>query len=155
VDWTEIDARLQRARTAFMRRDRHLLTANANERSMTHKFAEHLQNQFRIWSVDCEYNRDGDVPKQLRGRFGAVPPDDENAHTVFPDIIVHRRGRQLGGERRNLVVIEAKKSGNNDGGKDRAKLQAFRDEYGYAFTVLLLFVTGGNPDIRFERCSDE
>ena len=133
-----------------MAQDCPLLEMNANERSLTHKFAEHLQKEFPEWSVDCEYNRDGDdIPKRLRAMFDHIPADDENAQTVFPDIIVHHRGRQLDGEHRNLVVIEAKKSGNHDG-RDREKLKEFKVQYGYSFTVLLRFLTGERPDIEIE-----
>jgi hypothetical protein len=66
---------------------------------------------------------------------------------VFPDIIVHRRQ-----QKENLLVIEAKKSGNaND--LDRKKLHAFMSDnhYEYAFAVLLSFDTSESYDVRFER----
>jgi hypothetical protein len=84
--------------------------------------------------------------------YNEVSPADEDARTVFPDIIVHRRGRQGAGEARNLLVIEAKKSGNKDR-TDCDKLAAFKnDEYRYPFAALLLFVTDGPPDIEIAPC---
>lgn len=115
---------------------------------MTHKYAEHLQKEFTDWNVDCEYNRNGKATKELRFSLGKVPSDDLHAQTVYPDIIVHCRGKQL-----NLLVIEAKKLGNNTG-KDREKLEAFRsdEQYRYQFSALLVFVTGEQPDILIEKC---
>lgn len=62
---------------------------NANERSMTHKFAEHLQKYFPGWNVDCEYNRNGVSPKllnlsRIQSIVGpSVATDDTEAKTVF------------------------------------------------------------------------
>jgi len=38
-------------------KDRDLLDIDVNERTITHKLAEYLQNQFPSYDVDCEYNR--------------------------------------------------------------------------------------------------
>lgn len=63
------------------------------------------RNEFPDFDVDCEYNRDGVAPKKI-GHLGLYPDDDDTeAETVFPDIIVHRRGTE-----QNYLVIEAKKS---------------------------------------------
>jgi hypothetical protein len=149
MEWNEIEQKLLRAKAEFLKADRDLLVINANERSMTHKFAEHLQREFPDWKVDCEYNRNGDVPKQLHWMLdGAVAANDEDGHTVFPDIIIHRRGK-----RDNLLVIEAKKSSNRSG-NDREKLEAFirDDRYEYSFGVMLQFVNEEPFGISIERC---
>jgi len=145
-----VQASLLRAKAEFMQADRDLLVVNANERSMTHKFAEYLQKEFPTWNVDCEYNRvgTGDTPKELDWlREQIVRADDENAKTVYPDIIVHHRK-----QRENLLVIEAKKSGR-DNSDDLQKLKAFTDDpqYRYKFAVSLCFVTGEASDVTFER----
>jgi hypothetical protein len=115
---------------------------------MTHKFAEYLQREFPDWNVDCEYNRDGDIPKRLLNLFqdDRVRPSDDNAATVFPDIIVHHRGQR--GEQANLLVLEAKKSGASDE-LDKFKLEEFMNDhqYNYCHAVLLRFVTGRSPEI--------
>jgi hypothetical protein len=148
MDWTDVEERLNRAKATFLSKDRWLLKVAANERSMTHKFAEYLQQEFTDWDVDCEYNRKGDVPKTLRYMFASpVDADDTDAKTVFPDIIVHRRGEQA-----NLLVIEAKKSGRDDA-TDRQKLTAFMNDshYEYSYAVFLCFATEGDGDILIAR----
>ncbi|MGC9972491.1 MAG: hypothetical protein ABSE56_18055 [Bryobacteraceae bacterium] len=149
MKWTDIEGRLLRAKATFLNLDRDLLAVNANERSMTHKFAEHLQREFPGWNVDCEYNRNGEFPKVLRCRLNErVSPDDEYGHTVFPDIIVHRRR-----VRKSLLVLEAKTSGNSDE-RDREKLEAFKtdENYTYSFAALLHFVTRQPFDIEIVPC---
>ena len=78
----DVKRRVIAAICALYRHDRELLDVDANERSITHKLAEHLQREFPGWHVDCEYNRVGREPRRLE------------AKTVFPDIIVHRRGNR-------------------------------------------------------------
>ena len=61
---------------------------------------------------------------------------------VYPDIIVHQRGK----DERNLLVIEAKKDNNKeDLKKDRCKLQEFTNQHGYykyKFGLLMVFDVG-------------
>jgi hypothetical protein len=78
-----------------------------------------------------------------------VAADDEDARTVFPDIIVHRRG-----SKDNLLVIEAKKAGSSNA-SDLAKVRAFMtsDEYQYRYGLLLQFITGSQPNIKFDLVS--
>jgi hypothetical protein len=38
----------------FFKREADLLEVNVNERSLTHKLAEHLQLRFLEWNVDCK-----------------------------------------------------------------------------------------------------
>lgn len=74
----------------------------------------------------------------------ALPPrndissSDLNATTVFPDIIVHKRGTG-----RNLVVIEVKKSTNRESDDwDLAKLKAFKSELHYDVAMFFRFRIG-------------
>ena len=129
----EVQRRLYAAYNALLKHDRALLELDANERSLTHKLAEHLQVEFPEWNVDCEYNRKGALPKRLTGIKENVSTDDTCGKTVFPDIIVHHRGTTD-----NLVVIEAKKSSTVDGSEDEEKLKAYKGEleYRFAFTVV-------------------
>jgi hypothetical protein len=136
-----VEQRIERAKVKFLQRDSQLFAAEASERSMTHKFATYLNAEFPGFSVDCEYNRDGDVRKIL-----SVPgPGAISARPVYPDIIVHERR-----SRKNLLVIEAKKSGQATDW-DRSKLLAFKDDprFVYAHAVLLTFDLD-NHDITFE-----
>jgi hypothetical protein len=90
--------------------DAYLFETDVNERSISHKFATYLQNEFKGWDVDCEYNRDHHDPKILNlPNISSleVRLDDVQAKTVYPDIIVHHRGTK-----ENLLVIEIKKTSN-------------------------------------------
>lgn len=132
---TNIERRLRKCLEELVKTDRELLDNDVNERSITHKLAEHIQREFRYWHVDCEYNRNWQMPKMLEGKyFAGVHPDDIHARTVYPDIIIHHRGIPD-----NLVAIEVKKRSNPDGLEmDRAKLAGFRDQLGYKNTVLVI-----------------
>ena len=120
--------------------DKKLLEIKVNERTITHKLAVYLQQNFPEFNVDCEYNRDegneiDDLVKKLKLPTNKVSWDDTEAKTVFPDIIVHNRGTQ----EQNLLVIEVKKSSSSLSGKvDRNKLIAFtKDHYNYKFGLFL------------------
>ena len=108
MDLATVERLILDAAAELLTQDRHLLECDANERSITHKFAEHLQRRFPDWHVDCEYDRDGHDVKRLTlaGRFN-IKCDDVSATTVYPDIIIHSRGTC-----ENLAVIEVKKSTN-------------------------------------------
>lgn len=72
-------------------RDAYLLRADVNERTVTHRLAVYVEQAFPDWDVDCEYNRDGHDPKEIA--FGSGD-DAEHGSRVFPDVIVHKRGRR-------------------------------------------------------------
>jgi hypothetical protein len=68
---------------------------------------------------------------------------DTDARTVFPDIIVHRRGSG-----RNYLVIEVKKSTNPDSREtDFEKLQGYKAQLGYRFALYLEFATDGQAAV--------
>lgn len=118
--------------------DGHLLAVDANERSISHRFAMYLQETLRPWDVDCEYNRDGVDPKRLQ--YMDLNPDQEDteAQTVFPDIVVHRRGTA-----KNYLVVEIKKSSSRvDRDIDRRKLDGYKRQLGYRFALFLEFGVG-------------
>lgn len=127
----ELQSRVNRAVNKLFKNDNYLLHSNANERSISHKFAEYLQQEFPEWDVDCEYNRDlhGKIKKidDWGNRYLEEPKaDDSDAKTVYPDIIIHQRN-----SRNNLLVIEIKKSSNPDQGKsDIKKLKMFIEKNG-------------------------
>lgn len=130
--------RLFAAYEELIERDSFLLVKDANERSITHKLAEYLQQGFPGWHVDCEYNRWASNPNNGPRKFlvdleEQVSSGDTNGTTVFPDIIVHRRGTT-----ENLLVIEAKKVGGRLE-RDRKKLQLFRSQLDYEYTALVTF----------------
>lgn len=130
---------------SLYRHDRELLEINANERSITHKLAEYLQREFPNWNVDCEYNRRGREIKRLSFEFGEeIKPDDIEAKTIFPDIIVHQRGAQL-----NLLIVEVKKNRGMQTTRDKEKLEAFgRDPaYGYKYGLFLCLGSKGCTEV--------
>lgn len=117
----------------LLARDSCLLEVDANERSITHRLAMYLQEEFPSFDVDCEYNRDNVEPKKI-GHLGLYPDDeDTEAKTVFPDIIVHKRGTKD-----NHLVIEVKKSTNRVGRTaDYAKLHGYKKTLGFQFALFL------------------
>ena len=124
----------------FFDKDRQLLTLDANERSISHKLAEHLQKEFTGFNVDCEYNRRGKNKKTLpRILFHDIKEDDQEAKTIFPDILIHKRSIQTN----NLLVVEIKKSNSRvSEDTDITKLKAFTDpkeKYKYKVGLFIVF----------------
>lgn len=133
-DYTSDDIRsgIMSALYELYRRDKALLSINANERSITHRFAVYIEKQFPDWNVDCEYNRDGEVPKE-------ISLSEKTSCKVLPDIIVHKRGRAGP----NLIVIEAKKNENSDlmkyKEKDKEKITGYIATYKYKSGLFINF----------------
>ena len=123
--------------------DHDLLGIDANERSITFRFAMYLQRHFPDWTVDCEYNRDGIEPKRL-GHLELYPDsEDDEAKTVFPDVIVHRRGTK-----ENHLVLEFKKSTSRVNRQiDLRKLQGYKRQLGYEHALFVEVGTEGQAII--------
>ncbi|WP_438307886.1 hypothetical protein [Burkholderia pseudomallei] len=123
--------------------DHDLLGIDANERSITFRFAMYLQQHFPDWTVDCEYNRDGTEPKRL-GHLELYPDsEDDEAKTVFPDVIVHRRGTK-----NNYLVLEFKKSTSRvDRQIDLRKLRGYKQQLGYEHALFVEVGTEGQAII--------
>lgn len=152
IAWEEIEPRIQSAVRQLQKADAFLLRNEANERTISHRLAMYLDCEFPGWDVDVEYNRagtEGDSKriadweqvdwKEIAG--DADPKQlvhDMEARTVYPDIIVHRRGTEA-----NLLVIELKKSGR-PGDLDRRKLHVMGDRagLGYQHAVFLQLPVG-------------
>lgn len=123
---------LSRALDRLIECDSYLLDANSSERSVTHRLAVYLMEVFPDYDVDCEYNRDGFDVKRLELPQRNCVDDALDAVTVFPDIVVHRRGSN----KHNLFVIEVKKSSSTiSSDYDVQKLHAFRSQLAYAFAA--------------------
>ncbi len=137
----EILEKIKNGYRKFLKNDSYLLQVDANERSITHRFAIYLEDEFPDYNVDCEYNRECADIKRIREIFNNSMPQDaisitrENGNTVsvFPDIIIHHRGTDD-----NFIVIEAKKKTNNNG-KDKAKLKAYKDDLHYKHAFFIEF----------------
>lgn len=143
VSFEDVKKAVQESMKQFKDRDRLLINVNSSERSMTHALAVHLKQSpiFEKWHIDCEYNRDVDDVKKLKkieqiNSFSSANPDDLQARTIYPDIIIHCRRQQ--GEDSNLLVIEAKK---NDGDieDDKIKVQKILTQFKYRFGLVLKF----------------
>lgn len=60
-----IDNRIIDGLNQLIASDDYLLKLDVNERSITHKLAEHYQKFFPDWNVDCEYNKNLSGPKTI------------------------------------------------------------------------------------------
>lgn len=128
----EIENCLNRALEALFDIDGYLFAVDSSERSISHRLAIHLAQQIPSYDVDCEYNRDGFDVKRLQLAQRQVNDDDIDAVTVFPDIIIHRRGTND----HNLLALEMKKGSSSvPPDYDMEKLKAFRRELKYKFAV--------------------
>lgn len=137
---TEIRKCITSALNKLMKYDEYLLRVDINERSLSHRLAMYLEPYFEGWNVDCEYNRDHYDPKRLNIKRVNIYSNDTEAVTVFPDIIVHKRGTT-----NNLLVIEIKKSSNrNSPVYDYKKLRAFKRELCYEYAVFIRVGVGDN-----------
>jgi len=138
-----VESSLNDSLDQLLRSDGEILAMDVNERSISHRLSYYLESFFQGWNVDCEYNRNHDDPKRLDIRRRNVQSDDTQSTTVFPDIIVHRRGTN-----ENFVVIEMKKTSSQESDDyDLAKLNAFKEQLGYQFAIFVKVRTGFNPGI--------
>lgn len=58
IDQIKVHKKVEKAINILSKNDAFLLEGNVNERSISHKLAEYLQQEFNDWNVDYEYNRD-------------------------------------------------------------------------------------------------
>ena len=93
--------------------------------------AVHLKQRFRSWHVDCEINRHEEVSKKLSFPRNGISWTDTEAKTVYPDIIIHKRGKGP-----NVLVIEMKKKGRSSE-FDLKKLHAYKDQVGYKYACFI------------------
>lgn len=115
----------------LFKNDVFLLENEVHERSVAHKLAEYLQQQFFGWHVDCEYNRHGIDIKKLSRKC-----DGEYKEYVYPDIVIHHRGYDS-----NLLAIEIKpRKFKNIDECDNAKLIEFTEPKGKYKYQLGLFI---------------
>ncbi len=134
-----IESLVEKAIGRLLADDADLLRNDVNERSITHRLAIYVQELFPEWNVDCEYNRDHDqIKKLLNYRGRSAKADDTSSISVFPDVIVHKRMTN-----QNLLVIEVKKSTNNDPDEfDLRKLDAFKQDLHYQHALFLRLRVG-------------
>jgi hypothetical protein len=136
MDNKEILEKINNSVRSFLKSDSYLLVHDVNERSITHKLAEHLQSEFTDYHVDCEYNKNASDENRkkkinlllnvnreelINNESGELLPDDA-WKSVFPDIIIHVRSTDI-----NLCILEVKKSTNKNtkDGYDDRKLECY------------------------------
>lgn len=142
-DWEDGDLFVE-AILKFIQEEKFILENDLNERTISHKLAEYLQKYFQDYNVDCEYNRMLQNEKydtkrlHLDNDIQEIRPDDDKGKTVFPDIVIHKRGVNDD----NLLVVEMKKKDNclNDAKQfDFKKLKAFTAQLKYKLGIYLEF----------------
>lgn len=136
---------IAQALEALLRFDAHLLRVDANERSLTHRVGMYLQEAFRAWDVDCEYNRKGGDPKRLELDDVRTNVTDTDGKTVYPDVIVHHRDTDD-----NHLVLEFKKTSSQVRDEiDFRKLHAFKHDprLRYAFAIFIELRVGDDPGV--------
>jgi hypothetical protein len=163
MEFTEIRERLLRSIQQVISNDLYLIEHNINEPTISHRLAIYLEPLFPEFNVDCEYNGDIDADNGRKyisilhdnaiqlGILNAGEGDQELINRyVYPDIIIHRRGRN--GIENNLLIIEIKKSSNQSNGRwDALKLESFtsaenENHYNYRFGVFVKFNIGEEPN---------
>lgn len=112
------------ALTEFYGSETWLFEHDLGERTLTHRFAVHLEKQFPDWKVDCNYDRLGERTLRLP-RGSIVSTDDHLAKSIYPDIVVHQREIP-----KNLLAIEVRKATNHQSPEhDQHKLRAMTDPH--------------------------
>ena len=134
MEFSQINQRVRIAIQMLRVNDKHLLEHDVNERSITHKLAVYLDPMFgEEYHVDCEYNRDKDDPKKIKACMSKLKRtnnckriDEFDDKSVYPDIIVHKRGTN----KYNLLAIEVKKVSKDSVTKehDLTKLKCYTDQ---------------------------
>lgn len=130
MELAEVEKRLENAICQLYTKDKYLLKVDAAERSITHRLGLYLQDSFKGWDVDCEYNRYGQDPKKISSN--ELKPGKKKRR-VYPDIVIHKRGV----EGFNLLVIEAKKVRNKRKDRDLEKLRGYKLELNYQYAAFL------------------
>ncbi|MCR8655843.1 hypothetical protein [Paenibacillus endoradicis] len=172
-----IKNKVERVIAKISNRDHYLLKNDLNERTIAHKFATYLQEEFNDYDVDCEYNKKVDedngskniyilkvecekLRKKTRNEI-LINDEEYSKFSIYPDIIVHHRGNNDN----NLLIIEIKKSTNAIDRKfDYKKLQCYTDKspynkLHYKYGLFIEFKTGNleltTPELIWYRDGDE
>jgi hypothetical protein len=126
--------------------DSYLLEIGVHERTVAHKLAEYLQDEFPDWHVDCEYNKNEEHVKLLKGINECHK--QKRTERIYPDIIIHKRGRK-----ENLLVIELKTNGPEEV-CDIRKLELLTKidgGYEYRFGLFIRFNKTNEPTLKWYK----
>ena len=137
ISQDEVESRIDSALDKLVSQDRYLFETKLGERCIAHRFAVHLADVFPNWDVDCEYNRNGHLFKEIRltEECRALLRKSDR---VVPDIVVHKRGASGP----NLVAIEIKRAGQPGKSCDLAKLRGYMCLLGYSYGLYVCFDAG-------------
>ena len=143
----------EKAKEKFLKEEKEIIEINVNERTLSARLMFHLQTlllneiyqeNYKEYSVDCEYNRRKEIVKILPKEYRELEKKDKQ---IYPDIIFHQRNSE-----KNLMIIEMKKTYSLDeGGKnenrDRLKfLTSLRKENKYKYLLGIYFEVNKFPD---------
>lgn len=143
----------EKAKEKFLKEEKEIIEINVNERTLSARLIFHLQTlllneiyqeNYKEYSVDCEYNRRKEIVKILPKEYRELEKKDKQ---IYPDIILHQRNSE-----KNLMIIEMKKTYSSDeGGKnenrDRLKfLTSLRKENKYKYLLGIYFEVNKFPD---------
>ncbi|WP_338990117.1 hypothetical protein [Fusobacterium animalis] len=143
----------EKAKEKFLKDEKEIIRIDINERTLSARLMFHLQilllneiyqENYKEYSVDCEYNRRKEIVKILPKEYRELEKKDKQ---IYPDIILHQRNSE-----KNLMIIEMKKTYSSDeGGKnenrDRLKfLTSLRKENKYKYLLGVYFEVNKFPD---------
>ncbi len=120
-----------------------LLRGDSSERSICFRLALYLVELFRDFDVDCEYNRLWNAQDEIKRLIHTkhteysryVSGDHGDSFTVYPDIIIHRRGTDD-----NLLIIEVKKTSSDiPVAFDHYKLTLYKQQLSYRHAAFIRF----------------
>ena len=126
MERSRVKSELRAALKELEEKDHFLLAWDAHERSIVHRLACYLEGRFDGYSVDVEYNRQGDRndPKKV----------EKPRRRRFPDIVAHERGS----DKNNILAIECKKSSNRTSrDPDKKTLEDLKRDHGYKYAVFI------------------
>jgi len=144
----------------LIEKDQFLLVHDVSERAISHRLGVYLTQYFIRFDVDCEYNSNIEADngrkyivflKEQAEKLGLLrikEVDEELIYrAVFPDIIVHKRGKN--GSTNNTLIVEIKKTSSkikND--YDLEKLKAYTssdDENNLKYFIgAFVYIEAGN-----------
>jgi hypothetical protein len=62
----DVKQKVDKAISKLFELDQYLLIHDLNERTIAHKLAVYLQEEFNKYDVDCEYNRNADEISKMK-----------------------------------------------------------------------------------------
>jgi hypothetical protein len=138
LDTRKLRELLTMAVAELYRHDRELIDDGVREEALVfrigHRLANWIEHSGGEIHVDVEYNR-----RHRKGQPAA--PKEENGKLVIPDLVVHSRG----GNRKNLLIVEARRSIPVDArrredalNEKELRLRSFKTTYGYTDGAFLL-----------------